>query len=105
MEKNGSARVRLDLLADHANVDVQRSLVPVERRTPNAREQLLALDDALRRFGQQPQDVELARGQINDPIRTRHPMRARIDSQLADRIDAVRRVAGCPHGATPYLRS
>src|SRR2546428_670425 len=46
MQVYRAARVGFDLLADHADIDVQRPLVAVERGSPHRGEQLLALDYA-----------------------------------------------------------
>src|SRR5262249_20592124 len=82
-------RVGLDLLANHANVDVERSLIAVEGGTPNTGEQLLAFDDAAGRLGQEPQDVELTRRHIDPSAITRQLSYAGVDAQRSHGIHAV----------------
>src|SRR5690242_19734861 len=89
MEIYGAARVGLDLLANHTDIHIQRPLIAVERGAPDAREKLLSLDHAPSRLGQQAQDVELARRNVNNALFAAHAAHARIDSKLADRVHAV----------------
>src|SRR5579859_4854709 len=83
-----AARVWLDLLADHANVHIEGAFITVKRRPPDAGEQELTLDDALGGLGQEPQNIELARRDVDDPLATRQSPHAGIDAQRADRENA-----------------
>src|SRR4051794_18843864 len=77
-------RVRLQLLAQVADVDVDRARVAVGRVAPDPRQQHVAREDAARVAGQSVEDLELDERQLDR--RAADPDRAlgRVDLQLVD---------------------
>src|SRR5215212_1150994 len=79
-----AVRVGLDLLAEGADVDVERPLVAVEVRPPDPIEDRAARNDPPDALGEHPEQVELARGEMDALAPDGRDARPRVEHQAAD---------------------
>src|SRR5688572_25313576 len=94
---DAESRGRTELRAQARDVHLDQVGPGIEVHAPDAQQELLARDRALLRLQQDPQDLELALGQLDRPSVAGRTALRRIDLQVSD-AHGARPTAAAQHG-------